>query len=92
MAANDPDYRAFIARLIRARREAGLKQADVADQLGKPQSYVSKCEAGDRRVDVIELVRLARIYGKSLDWFVAEDEGTTVSTEESNPGAGEDKR
>lgn len=68
-------YRAFVARLGRARREAGLTQAEVAERLGKPQSFVAKCEAGDRRIDVIELLWFARLYGKPLDWFVEESAG-----------------
>lgn len=63
-------YREFLKRLRSAREKAGLLQIDVARQLGKPQSYVSKCESGERRVDVIELTDFARVYGVSLDSFV----------------------
>jgi transcriptional regulator with XRE-family HTH domain len=48
-------YRRFLKRLIQARREAGLTQTEVARALRRPQSFVSKCESGERRVDVIEL-------------------------------------
>ena len=75
MTVKDPAYKAFVARLKRARREAGLKQVEVADQLGKPQSYIAKSEAGDRRVDVVELLGFARLYRKPLDWFVADVAG-----------------
>lgn len=46
--------------LIEARLTAGLKQADVAAKLGKPQSYVSKIERGERGIDVIEFLELAK--------------------------------
>ena len=49
--------------LIDARLQAGLKQADVAAQLGKPQSYVSKIERGERGMDVIEFLEIAQAIG-----------------------------
>ena len=63
------DYQAFIRKLREARLSAGLTQVDVAQKLKKPQSYVSKIERGDRRVDIAELKELARHYKKSLDYF-----------------------
>jgi len=41
-----------------------------ANRLGRPQSYVSKCESGERRIDVIELAAFADLYGKRLEFFV----------------------
>ncbi len=63
-------YRRMIDRLRQARLGAGLKQSDVAKMLSKPQSYVSKVENGERRIDPVELRRLAKLYGKGLDDFV----------------------
>jgi len=63
-------YALFLERLRRARRESGLTQAEAAQRLNRPQSYLSKCESGERRVDVIELVAFADLYGKRLDFFV----------------------
>ena len=60
----------FLKRLRQAREDAGLTQVEVAGRLGRPQSYVSKCESGERRVDVIELAWFAQLYGKRLDYFV----------------------
>lgn len=62
-------YQAFLVRLRRAREEAGMSQVRVAQLLGRPQTWVSKCELGERRVDVVELQDLANVYGKPLDWF-----------------------
>jgi transcriptional regulator with XRE-family HTH domain len=67
---HSPAYRIFLQRLRAARAKAGLLQAEVARQLKKPQSYVSKCESGERRVDVIELVAFAKIYGLPVSFFV----------------------
>lgn len=50
--------------LVQARKESGLKQADVAARLGKPQSYVSKIEAGERRLDVIEFADYVTALGR----------------------------
>jgi len=46
--------------LVRVRERAGLKQSDVAARLGVPASYLSKIENGTRRLDVIELIQIAR--------------------------------
>jgi len=64
-------YRAFLKRLREARLSNGLTQAEVAKRLGKPQPYVSKCESGERRIDVVELQEFAELYGKRLDFFIA---------------------
>jgi transcriptional regulator with XRE-family HTH domain len=63
-------YRRFLERLRQARQEKGLTQMDVARWLGRPQSYVSKSESGERRVDIIELAEFAKLYTKRLDFFV----------------------
>ena len=46
--------------LIAARKRAGLTQAEVAELLGRPQSFVAKYEGGERRLDVIELIEVSR--------------------------------
>lgn len=67
---HSPQYVQFLRRLKAARLEAGLTQADAAKAVGKPQSFVSKCESGERRVDIIELDDLARVYHKPLGYFL----------------------
>lgn len=68
-ATRRPDYRRFLARLRAARLLAGLTQVEVARALKKPQSYVSKSESGERRVDVMEAAEFARLYGQPLNYF-----------------------
>jgi transcriptional regulator with XRE-family HTH domain len=65
-----PRYRQFLTRLRQARVEAGFTQAQAAAALGKPQPYLSKCESGERRVDVVELEKFAKVYGKPLSYFL----------------------
>ncbi|MGA2814666.1 MAG: helix-turn-helix transcriptional regulator [Candidatus Acidiferrum sp.] len=63
-------YREFTVRLVQARKDAGLTQAEVAKKLKKAHSFISKCELGERRVDFVELQQLASIYGKNLAFFI----------------------
>jgi transcriptional regulator with XRE-family HTH domain len=48
--------KSFLDLLRQVREEAGLRQIDVADRLDQPQSFVSKYESGERRLDLLELV------------------------------------
>ncbi len=50
-------------RLKEARVAAGLRQVDVADALGRPQSYVAKIESGERKVDFVEVLDLCAVIG-----------------------------
>jgi transcriptional regulator with XRE-family HTH domain len=84
---------AFAARLKKARRMAQLKQEQIARYLEVPVSAVSAMESGTRRVDVLELYMLSRLYNKPLDWFLEEYflEGAPLptSTEGVEPALGE---
>jgi transcriptional regulator with XRE-family HTH domain len=53
-------YGRFRALLISARKKAGLTQVGLASKLSRPQSFVSKYERGERRLDVIEFLEVAR--------------------------------
>ena len=64
------EYQVTIKRLKEARLALGLKQGDVATKIDKPQSYISKIERGERRIDVAELSILARIYKKDINYFI----------------------
>ena len=65
------EYKKLIERLKQARLDAGLSQQVVADELNKPQSYVSKVESGDRRLDIIEVKEFAKLYKKKLEDLIA---------------------
>jgi transcriptional regulator with XRE-family HTH domain len=59
--------RAMLATLLKDHRvKAGLRQIDVAEKLGEPQSFVSKYEIGERRLDLVELVDVCSALGLSL--------------------------
>lgn len=57
------EYADLIEGLVEARKSAGLTQQDVADALGKPQSYVAKIEGCERRLDIAEFVNYGRALG-----------------------------
>jgi transcriptional regulator with XRE-family HTH domain len=67
----DPEYQRMLSRLRKAREAAGLTQVEVALRLAKPQSYMSKVETGERRIDPIELARFAEIYGRDVAYFLS---------------------
>jgi len=67
--------RELTALLRSLRDEAGLNQTELAGRLGKPQSFVSKYEAGERRLDVIELEQICIALGLTLGEFVKQYEG-----------------
>ena len=53
-------YLLMLKALVDARQACGLTQTELAEQLRKPQSFVSKYERGERRLDVLELIEIAR--------------------------------
>lgn len=57
------EYDIFRRCMIAARKEAQLTQATLAKSLKKPQSFVAKYEQGERRLDVIEFLLVARVIG-----------------------------
>jgi len=63
-------HRYLVKQLIKARKQARLKQGDVARKLGRTQSYISKIEVGQRRLDIVQLKELAAAYKKKLDFFI----------------------
>ncbi len=64
------DYEVFLRLLRRVRAEAGLTQSELAQRLGQTQSFVSKCERGERRLDVVELRWFCDAMGVPLVEFV----------------------
>ena len=69
-----PDYKKFLHKLINARKDAGFTQEMAARTLNKPQSFISKSEKGERRVDALELYRFATLYNKNLYYFFQNDQ------------------
>jgi len=64
------DQQRLCSLLRQIRVEAGLKQAELARLLGESQSFVSKYEMGERRLDFLELAHICRTLGLSLKDFV----------------------
>ncbi len=64
------EYLLFLQQLRAARQFAGMTQEQVAEQLRQTQSFVSKCERGERRIDVIELRAYCRAIGISFVDFI----------------------
>ena len=64
------EHRYLVKQLKKARREAGLSQEQVANLLHRTQSYVSKIESGQRKIDIIQLKKFAKIYKKDINFFL----------------------
>ncbi len=60
---NSPRYALLTRLLVQARLDAGLSQVELASRLRRPQSFVSKYESGERRLDVVEFVEVAEAIG-----------------------------
>jgi transcriptional regulator with XRE-family HTH domain len=64
------EYEVVTKRLREARESLGLTQSEVSVKLQKPQSYISKIERGERRIDIVELAKVAKLYKKNVEWFL----------------------
>ncbi|MBI2252419.1 MAG: helix-turn-helix transcriptional regulator [Armatimonadetes bacterium] len=64
------EHKKLIEKLKTARLAAGFTQKQVAESLKKPQSYISKIEAGEQRIDIIELKQFAALFKKDIDYFI----------------------
>ncbi|ELZ5869718.1 helix-turn-helix transcriptional regulator [Salmonella enterica] len=60
------DYQSVISALKQARVRQNITQTALATALGRPQSFIAKVENGERRLDVVEFIRLAQLLG--MDW------------------------
>lgn len=63
-------YQKLLNALRQSRLDADLTQTVVGRKFGAHASFVSKCESGERRIDVVELAQFCRIYGVSLSEFL----------------------
>ena len=64
------EYAALLALLRESRQGANLSQIQLATLLGQSQSFVSKIEIGERRIDIIQLRTICNVLGTSLPDFV----------------------
>lgn len=84
-----PAYTAFRQLIADARERQGLTQAELATRLGKPQSFVSKYETGERRLDVVEFVLVCSALGvEAMSLF----ESVLRESHEYNPSHSSRKR
>ena len=72
MKLSNEDYQRekLQALLKRIRQNKGIRQIQLAEKLGVPQSFVSKYESGDRRLDILEIRQMCKKLGISLEDFV----------------------
>jgi transcriptional regulator with XRE-family HTH domain len=71
---NKKEQKVLLEQLYRLRLSSGLRQSDLADRLNTPQSFISKIESGERRVDLIELRDICIALGSNLKEFINEFE------------------
>ena len=65
-----PEQKELEALLRQVRQEAGLTQGALAERLNRPQTFVSKYELGERRLDLLQLRQICRAVGVTLEEFV----------------------
>lgn len=75
------EYALFLECLRNTRKAADLTQKEVANKLKQTQSFVSKCERGERRIDIVELRAYCYAIGTSLNDFVQQLEIAIDKTE-----------
>jgi transcriptional regulator with XRE-family HTH domain len=68
------EYAIFLKVFRDVRRKSGLTQIDLAGKIGESQSFVSKCERGERRIDLIELRAFCDAFGVTLREFISQFE------------------
>ena len=64
------DHKYLVKQLKKARKSSNLDQEEAAKLLGKTQSYVSKIESGQRRIDIVQLKEFSKIYKKEINYFI----------------------
>jgi transcriptional regulator with XRE-family HTH domain len=84
------NYALFLEFLRKARTDVGLSQEQLAEKLGETQSFVSKCERGERRLDVIELREWCEALDIKFPSFIAnlEKELSDNATRKSKKNSG----
>lgn len=64
------EHKVLVSKIRNARLSSGMNQAEVSKKLGVSQSYLSKLETGQIRIEAIQLKRIANFYKKSLSYFI----------------------
>lgn len=64
------EYKNFAQKLRKAREDAGFSQVQIAKVLKKSQSFISKVEAGQQRLDILEVKQFAKLYKKNISYFL----------------------
>lgn len=62
-STHNPTYRLFLEILREARKRQGVSQVDLASRLGNTQTFISKYERGERRVDFVEFIEITEALG-----------------------------
>ena len=70
------DYATFLLLLRETRERQGLTQVELAERLGETQSFVSKCERGERRLDIVEVRKFCNALGVDFLDFVSQFENS----------------
>ncbi len=65
------EHKHLVEQLRKAREAAGFDQTKVAKLLGKTQSYISKIESGQRRIDLVQIKEFGKLYKKPLEYFIS---------------------
>jgi transcriptional regulator with XRE-family HTH domain len=81
-APYDARYLEIVSRLRAARKSSGISQAALAERLGKPQSFVSKIETCERRMDLLEALELCRALGVDIVTIVPAELRLAISATE----------
>lgn len=71
---NTLEHKVLLDQLYRLRLSSGMRQSDLAEKLDAPQSFISKIESGERRIDLMELREICLALGSNLEEFIGQFE------------------
>jgi len=66
------EYDIFRCMIVEARKRAGITQQALARAVNRPQSFISKCERGERRLDAVEFLQIAKALNLNVSEFMRE--------------------
>lgn len=87
MAPAETSWEEIGARITEARKVSGLSQEQLGSSIGLDRSAVSRIESGTRKVDSLELSRIAARVGRPIDWFIRPRPPTVISRREAQGDA-----